>query len=67
MRTMLFLAFIGNTRAHNFTQSINIVAFQAQPLFYFLTHTLRPWLGSKGSYTEADIFLGKPHTFHHFC
>ena len=48
---------INPNHLYDFAQTIEVVAFQPQPAFDFLTHVLGPWLCAERSDPQTDFFL----------
>ena len=64
--TVLALAFVAYARSHDFAQTIEVVAFQAQAVLNFLTHILCPWLGAESTNAKLDHVFRNAHFLHRF-
>ena len=61
---ILFLTFVADTRSHDFAQTVEIVALQAQTALDFLAHVLSPRLSTEGAHAKADVVLADTHLLH---
>ena len=61
VRTVLFLTFVRYTRAHDFTQTIDIVTLQTEAFLDFLAHIVCPRFGTECTDTKSDVFLAQAH------
>jgi len=55
VRTMLTFTFVTYTRSGNFTQSVDIICFNTEFFFDFMTHILRPGLRTQGSHFQLEF------------
>ena len=55
VRTMLTFTFVTYTRSGNFTQSVDIICFNTEFFFDFMTHILRPGLRTQGPHFQLEF------------
>ena len=66
VRTILFFTFERHPRSGDFTQSVDVVSFQAQAFLNLLTHLLSPRFCTKSTNTKSEFFFFDTHLFHLF-